>query len=589
VLRLADTGGGGALQTLAYRWHIRGGLRGINTDNNGNLLTDRLFAMKLDYETEAGYFNGNIKKQTWRSSHDGQERSYTYAYDPLSRLTGATGSEGVTTLSNIGYDVNGNIQTMQRAGVDNLSYTYQDDSNKLLSVSDSQAGTLGFVDGNTGSNDYDYWPDGSLKKDLNKQITLIEYNLLKLPRRVVFQSGQEVQYEYDAAGSKLKKVVTNGGNSSTTEYVGNQVWENGALYQIAHEEGRIVANAGTYRYEWSLQDHLGNNRVSFSNNGSGGAQMVQSQHYDPWGWELPGLGTSQSQTNRYTFLNREEQTETGWTDLMARGYDKQLGRFWQIDPVTEEQEHLSTYQYGWNNPVLLSDPNGDCPLCLGVLALFGIMTSAQPAMAPTHNPQADQRAYRQAYNEYGMSVGTSLLPGTQATKPSIILYQTAKGAVKATAIRQAQKAIDNTVKAEVSQAPAAAVAPSPRRVAAQTKLDQAAAGTTGGDTRFVSGASVTTDRRTGATQTGTVDVQPTVNRINTGGTFPHRNDGTTFQNRPDRTTGVPGLPVYPSGHYTEYVLPTHGVPGPGPQRIVTGASGEIYYTADHYQSFIKIK
>jgi hypothetical protein len=33
----------------------------------------------------------------------------------------------------------------------------------------------------------------------------------------------------------------------------------------------------------------------------------------------------------------------------------------QVDPVTEGQENQSTYQYGWNNPILRSDPNGDYP------------------------------------------------------------------------------------------------------------------------------------------------------------------------------------------------------------------------------------
>ena len=38
-------------------------------------------------------------------------------------------------------------------------------------------------------------------------------------------------------------------------------------------------------------------------------------------------------------------------------------RFGQVDPVTATQENYSTYQYGWNNPVLRSDPNGDLPCC----------------------------------------------------------------------------------------------------------------------------------------------------------------------------------------------------------------------------------
>jgi filamentous hemagglutinin len=31
------------------------------------------------------------------------------------------------------------------------------------------------------------------------------------------------------------------------------------------------------------------------------------------------------------------------------------------------------------------------------------------------------------------------------------------------------------------------------------------------------------------------------------------------------------------------------VGGPGPQRIVTGKSGEAYYTHDHYDTFRKIR
>lgn len=47
-------------------------------------------------------------------------------------------------------------------------------------------------------------------------------------------------------------------------------------------------------------------------------------------------------------------------DFNARTYDPQLGRFIQIDPMTDEgdQERLSTYHYSYNNPVLYTDPDG---------------------------------------------------------------------------------------------------------------------------------------------------------------------------------------------------------------------------------------
>jgi RHS repeat-associated protein len=85
--------------------------------------------------------------------------------------------------------------------------------------------------------------------------------------------------------------------------------------------------------------------------------------------------------NRYQFLNRELQIETGLVDLMKRQYNPQTGQFTSQDPVIEGQEHLSLYQYGWNNPILKSDPNGDCPNCvtagIGALLKGGIELGGQ--------------------------------------------------------------------------------------------------------------------------------------------------------------------------------------------------------------------
>ena len=82
---------------------------------------------------------------------------------------------------------------------------------------------------------------------------------------------------------------------------------------------------------------------------------------------------------------------------------------------------------------------------------------------------------------------------------------------------------------------------------------------------------------------GTIDLQPTLDRIASGGRKSHRNDGTTFQNRERR------LPAKPSGYYKEYVHPTPGSSGPGPQRVIVGKDGDIWYTPDHYNSFQKVR
>ena len=55
---------------------------------------------------------------------------------------------------------------------------------------------------------------------------------------------------------------------------------------------------------------------------------------------------------------------------------------------------------------------------------------------------------------------------------------------------------------------------------------------------------------------------------------------------PGKTT--PELPVKPPGYYQEFVHPTPGVSGAGSQRIVRGAGGELYYTPNHYDTFVPL-
>ena len=81
---------------------------------------------------------------------------------------------------------------------------------------------------------------------------------------------------------------------------------------------------------------------------------------------------------------------------------------------------------------------------------------------------------------------------------------------------------------------------------------------------------------------GTIDLQDTLDRIERGQRGSHGNDGTVFQNREKR------LPQKSSGYYHEWVHPTPDQRGPGPQRIVTGENGEIYYTPDHYKTFERL-
>jgi len=82
---------------------------------------------------------------------------------------------------------------------------------------------------------------------------------------------------------------------------------------------------------------------------------------------------------------------------------------------------------------------------------------------------------------------------------------------------------------------------------------------------------------------GDVDLEPELARIAAGQRDPHRNDGGIFENREGR------LPQRRFGHYREYVVRTPSLPDVGPQRLVLGADGEVFHTADHYQSFRRVR
>ncbi|MGE5195855.1 MAG: ribonuclease domain-containing protein [Anaerolineae bacterium] len=48
------------------------------------------------------------------------------------------------------------------------------------------------------------------------------------------------------------------------------------------------------------------------------------------------------------------------------------------------------------------------------------------------------------------------------------------------------------------------------------------------------------------------------------------------------------LPKRDLGYYREFVVPTPGIRGAGPQRIISGKNGELFYSPNHYQSFTKM-
>lgn len=75
------------------------------------------------------------------------------------------------------------------------------------------------------------------------------------------------------------------------------------------------------------------------------------------------------------------------------------------------------------------------------------------------------------------------------------------------------------------------------------------------------------------------EARHTLALIQKRGPYPYAKDGAVFGNREGR------LPRQKRGYYREYTVKTPGERTRGARRIVGGAGGERWYTADHYQSF----
>ncbi|MEP2236818.1 MAG: DUF6443 domain-containing protein, partial [Maribacter sp.] len=387
------------LQTVDYDYNVRGWLKGINNAAN---LGDDLFAFEMNYNTSehggAELFNGNIAETEWKTANDNQLRWYHYVYDPLNRLKAAVdhtsnNDYAMTAL----YDKNGNITELNRNGLvndpnspfgpmDRLSYEY-DNGNKLLKVSDIGRKGYGFIDGDNTDNDYNYDANGNMTIDKNKGIFLgsnsdpkaIFYNHLNLPVQINVTGSAvagNINYVYDATGVKLNKKAS-GTSNNETEYAGNYIYKkltNGdsELQFFSHPEGYVSYENGVYKYVYEYKDHLGNTRLSYTDENNDNeitvstdpmvTEIVKESNYYPFGLEHKGYNNVVNGTEHpYTYNGKEKQEELGlnWLDYGRRNYDPAIGRFFNEDRFAEKYHSKTPYQYAANNPIKFVDVMGD--------------------------------------------------------------------------------------------------------------------------------------------------------------------------------------------------------------------------------------
>jgi RHS repeat-associated protein len=148
--------------------------------------------------------------------------------------------------------------------------------------------------------------------------------------------------------------------TTTQDYTGGIEYKNNVLEAMYHAEGRAYRNGTTWQYEYTLKDHLGNSRVTFRDK-NGVAELLQENHYYPFGMNQEGKWASTP--NKYQYNGKELNEDLGlnWNDYGARMYDAAIGRWNAIDPLAEKYGRWSPYNYTMNNPIRFIDPDGNAP------------------------------------------------------------------------------------------------------------------------------------------------------------------------------------------------------------------------------------
>lgn len=240
--------------------------------------------------------------------------------------------------------------------IDDLTYTYS--GNRLMRVEDAVSGNhgSGFVNRNAGSDDYEYYPNGALKKDLNEGIANITYDTFhKKPKEITMTDGRWIKHTYEGSGKLIKTEYSTG---EYWEFTPNMVYKNGQPYQIAIPEGRAIKENGQWTTEFDYKDHLGNTRASFKAEGDRLVQTAKTDT-DPWGVPL-GTGQSNPVENRFEYQGKETEKTLGLNRINfgARTYNPTIGRWDSPDLLSHEYYSVSPYTYVLNRPTIAIDPDG---------------------------------------------------------------------------------------------------------------------------------------------------------------------------------------------------------------------------------------
>jgi RHS repeat-associated protein len=480
----------------------------------------------------------------------------TFAYDAYSRVVYGATSSG--PYQRFGYDLFGNIQSK-------VYGTAVVQPGGGVTVSDSQLVSLTTSATTNRLNAAVYDARGNMTAWSGNT-----YRYDELGRLAVVHEGSNVRwYLYDVDGERVLSFEPSAftpDSHSTSDWTlrgldgkplrslrlvasGAQTWSWEKDY--VYRDGAALAyetQAGRGRY---LVDHLGTPRIIYAENGVGGGH-----HHFAFG-EDAFFQSGDAEVIKFTGHERDLFDLAGPQDDMdymhARHYNPLTGRFLSPDPlngVEHRPQSWNRYAYVVGNPVRFVDPIGLFDCSAGVCQDEVTVT----ALAPLPSNPAERVLLEQM--------------SRRRQGPGVAFGAMATGFADA-----AQRFVSSLTEPRETEC---FVAPPTGEWVCVGAEDIQLGVMPIGPPRFLS--SVRVVQHGVLVGEGTIDLAPALTRVKAGVGY-----SGIFKN-----LGKP-LPAQQPGYYTKYVVPTQGVAGAGPQRLIVGAGGEIYYTADHYATFIRIR
>ncbi|MBO9563695.1 MAG: hypothetical protein J7621_13015 [Niastella sp.] len=100
--------------------------------------------------------------------------------------------------------------------------------------------------------------------------------------------------------------------------------------------------------------------------------IVEDTHYYPFGLTMASISSKAvgrlDNSYKYNGIEQNKDLDLNTYDAFYRNLDPQIGRWWQIDPKIEDMEMWSPYISNYDNPLLYSDPKGDFPILIPLIA-----------------------------------------------------------------------------------------------------------------------------------------------------------------------------------------------------------------------------